>query len=149
MGQKYPSSKAQYQSSVEDSSLWVCCVSTKGNRKKVYAKRSEANKDAKVVNGRSYRCVFNPETFHVTTTETTKMSSFVDKKYCENLKNTVEKIDAEMEIIKTRVARMTGDTPLEEIKATTAKWNQLADHKAVATRLIEHKERNLTSAVFN
>lgn len=67
MGQKYPTDKQPYRSEIIEGSLWKCCVASTGNRKKLWEDEDKVWDRAKEVGGIVYECLFNPNTYHITT----------------------------------------------------------------------------------
>lgn len=147
MGQKYVSDKGSFSNSVEERSLWVCCVSRNGKRKKVYASRAEAKKEAKEVGGSAYRCLFDVEVFHVTTHTRNGLSRdvrlFVYNQKLRLWKALLVSVEEEMAGVRSSVALMTDATPLKKIEAMHERWDSLSRKKEECLREIARNAKRL------
>lgn len=144
MSQKYATNKKPFQSTVVEKRLWVCCVDSRGNRKKDYPRRAEAEAVIREMSGvaRSYRCIFNPDMFHITTRKASPKK--LDAATCEyilaGLKYRQAKVEAAIEALKEKVNGMTSATPLEEIRQAKVDWNNLSQDKEILPQKIKHFE---------
>jgi hypothetical protein len=146
MSQKYPSNKAPYESQVVAASLWLCCVDKNGRRKKAYTTRKEASASASKLHGKVYHCLFNSDILHVTTQTKSKPQEgnpLVTEHQIKGLKERLEKTKTLMEELREQVQQMNGDTPIEEIKAASNRWNELCDKKKNLQRSLKNKKTTL------
>lgn len=144
MSQKYATNKKPFQSTVEEKRLWVCCVDSRGNRKKDYPRRAEAEAVISEMSGvaRSYRCIFNPDMFHITTRKAKpkKLDAVTCEYILAGLKYRQAKVEAAMEALKEKVEEMTSATPLEEIREANIDWHNLSQEKIALPLKIKHFE---------
>lgn len=144
MSQKYQTNpKEPVQSKIDERSLWVCCVDSKGKRKKSYPRRAEANVavNALEVEAKSYRCLFNPDMFHVTTKIKKRKLDVVTCGYIvQSLKYRQDKVETGIQAIKRKVEGMTSETPLEEIIAVDIEWNNLSREKKKLPKKLKYFE---------
>lgn len=144
LSQKYATNKKPFQSTIVDKRLWVCCVDSKGNRKKDYPRRAEAEAVIRELGGvaRSYRCIFNPDMFHITTRKTKpkKLDAVTCGYILASLKYRQDKVEAALQTLKEKVEGMTSETPLEEIRQASSNWNNLSQEKTHLPAKIKHFE---------
>jgi hypothetical protein len=149
LSQKYITNKKPFESTVEENRMWQCCVDRKGRRKHDYPRRVLAEaairdlEEKGKVKGKAkvYRCLFNPDVFHITTK---KANRRLDDTTCEymlkNLKYRLAKTEAAIEALKEKVEGMTSATPLDEIRQAKMDWHNLSKDKERLPKLIKSYE---------